>query len=70
MLSGHWFPLHVHVIRFFELGSGCILSMLSKCLFKYFNLFYCFLIVLLSCMNLLYIFYMYILVFCNKSATW
>ena len=33
---------------------------LSKCLFKYFNLFYCFLIVLFSCMNLLYIFYMYI----------
>ena len=67
MLSGHWFP--PHVIRFSELGSGCILPMLSKCLFKYFNLFYCFLIVLLSCMNLLYIFYMYI-VFCNKRATW
>ena len=30
MLSGHWFP--PHVIRFSELGSGCILSMLSKCL--------------------------------------
>ena len=39
MLSGHWFL--PHVIRFSELGSGCILSMLSKCLFKYSNLFYC-----------------------------
>ena len=68
MLFGHWFP--PHEIRSSELGSGCILSVLSNCLFKYFNLFYCFLIVLLSCMNLLYIFYMYILVICNKRATW
>ena len=31
MLSGLWFP--PQVIRFSELGSGCILSMLNKCCF-------------------------------------
>ena len=35
MLSGLWFP--PQVIRFSELGSGCILSMLSKWRLKVFH---------------------------------
>ena len=49
MLSGHWFP--PHDIRFSELGSGCILSMLSK--FQFILLF-------ADCIVVLYEFALYL----------
>ena len=66
MLSGHWFP--PHVIRF----PNSALDAFYLCLVNVFlsvSIYFIVSCVLLSCMNLLYIFHMYI-VFCNKRATW